>query len=167
MGYAKTVFKQRAKKTKAYFDEISEGIRLSDPKKRFCVTAFLPMMDILSRQLISRFEEMKSVVTSYQVLELSFLSNASHLDLEFEARKFSNKFSDNVSPLPSNQMLSIKTLFREKIAHFIFAKEMASFLIVENASLATTYPDVYTAYMLFMTVPVTVARQRGLFLNSS
>ena len=34
---------------------------------------------------------------------------------------------------------------------------MACFLIVENASLATTYPDVYTAYMISMTVLVTVA----------
>ena len=54
---------KRAKKTKAYFDQISEGITLSDPKKRFCVTAFLPMMDTLSCQLINRFEGMKSVVT--------------------------------------------------------------------------------------------------------
>ena len=29
---------------------------------------------------------------------------------------------------------------------------MASFLIVENASLATTYPDVYTVYMMYVTV---------------
>ena len=34
---------------------------------------------------------------------------------------------------------------------------MASFLIVKNASLATTYPDVCTAYMMYMSVPVTVA----------
>ena len=34
---------------------------------------------------------------------------------------------------------------------------MASFLIVENASFATTYPEVCTAYMMYMTVPVTVA----------
>ena len=48
-------------------------------------------MDIRSCQLINRFEGMKSVVTSYQVLEPSFLSNASHLD-EVKARKFSNNF---------------------------------------------------------------------------
>ena len=40
---------------------------------------------------------------------------------------------------------------------------MASFLIVENASLATTYPDVCTAYMMYMTVPVTVARAERTF----
>ena len=34
---------------------------------------------------------------------------------------------------------------------------MASFLIFKNASLATTYPDVCTAYMMYMTVPIKVA----------
>ena len=34
---------------------------------------------------------------------------------------------------------------------------MAFFLIVKNASLATTYPYIFTAYMMYMTVPVTVA----------
>ena len=99
---------------------------------------------------------MKSVVTSYQVLEPSFLSNASHLNVEIEARKFSNKFSNIVSLLFSSQMFSIKTSFREKIAHLKSAKEMISFLIVENASFATTYPDVCTTYMMYMTVPVTL-----------
>ena len=125
------------------------------------------MMDILFCQLINRFEEIKSVVTSYQVLKPSFLSNAFHLDLEVEARKFSNKFSDNVSPLFPSQTLPIKMSFRVRIAHLKSAKQMASFLIVENVSLATTYPDVCTAYMMHMAVPVTVATAEKFFLNSS
>ena len=64
-------------KTKAYFDGTSKGITLSDPKKRLYVSVFLPMMNMLSCQLIDRFEEMKLVVTSYQILEPCFLSNAS------------------------------------------------------------------------------------------
>ena len=67
-------------------------------------------MNIISCQLINRFKGIKLVVTPYQVLEPSFLSNASHLDLEVEARKFSNKFSDNVSPLFPSEMLSIKNV---------------------------------------------------------
>ena len=84
-------------------------------------------MDILSCQLINRFEGVKSVAMSYQVWEPSFLSNASRLDLEVEAKKFSDKFSDNVSPLFPRQILSIKTLFREQIVHLKSAKKMASF----------------------------------------
>ena len=94
--------------------------------------------------------------TSYQALEPSFLSNASHLDLEVEARKFSNKFSDNVSSLLPSHMLSIKTSFREKIANLKSAQEMSFFLFIENASLATTYSDVCTACMMYITVPVAV-----------
>ena len=156
-GLPRQFLNKRTKKTNGYFDKISKRIMLSNLKKRFCVTVFLPVMDILSCQLINRFEEMKPVVTLYQVLEPSFQSNASHLDLKIEARKFCNKFFDNVSLLFPSQMLSIKTSFRQKIAHLKSAKDMACFLIVENASLATTYPDVYTAYMIYMTVLVTVA----------
>ena len=54
-------------------------------------------------------------------------------------------------------MLSIKTSFREKIAHLICANKMVYFLIVETAPLATTYPDVCMAYMMYMAVFVTVA----------
>ena len=53
-------------------------------------------------------------------------------------------------------MLSIKTSFREKIAYLKSAKKIDYFLIVENASLATTYPDICTVYMMYMTVPVSV-----------
>ena len=162
-GLRKQFLNKRAKKTKAYFDEISEGITLSDSKKRFCVTVFLPMMGILSSQLFNRFEGMKSVVTPYQVFKPSFLSNASHLNLEVEARLFSKKFSDNVSTLFRSQMLSIKTSFRKKITHLKCALKMASFLIVENALLATTYPGVCTAYMVYITATVTVATAECFF----
>ena len=134
---------------------------LSDPKKRFCVIVFLPTMDIFFCQLINCFQGMKSVVMSYQVLEPSFLLNASHLYLEVEARQFSNKFSNNVSPLFPSQMLSIKMSFRKKIGHLKPAENMVSF--AESASLSTTYPEVRIIYMMYMTVPVTVATAKRSF----
>ena len=42
---------------------------------------------------------------------------------------------------------------------------MTSFLIVKNASLATTYPDICTAYMMYMTVSVTVATAERSFFK--
>ena len=66
-GLSRQFLNKRPKKTN--FDEISKGTTLSDPMKQFYVTVFLPMMDILSCQLINRFEGMKSVVMPDQVLE--------------------------------------------------------------------------------------------------
>ena len=48
---------KRAKKTKTYFNEISERMTSSDPKKEIYITVFLLMMDILFCQLINRFEK--------------------------------------------------------------------------------------------------------------
>ena len=67
-------------------------------------------------------------------------------------------------PLGTNGLM---LFIREKIAPLKSPKEMASFLIVENASLAIIYSEVCTAYMMYITIPVTVARQRGLFLHSN
>ena len=60
-------------------------------------------------------------------------------------------------------MLSIKMFFRQKIAQLKFAKEMAFFLIVKNASLAATYPDICTAYMMHMKISVAVAKAERYF----
>ena len=85
-GLPRQFLNKRAKKTKAYFDEISGGVMLSNSKKQFCVAVFLPIMDIPSRQLINCFDRMKSGMTSLQVLEPSFQSNAFHLGLEIRAK---------------------------------------------------------------------------------
>ena len=77
--------------------------------------------------------------------------------LRLKQENFITKFSNEISPLFPGQMLSIRTSFREKIAHLKSAKEMASFLIVENASHAPTCPDVCTTYIMYMIVPVIFA----------
>ena len=53
----------------------------------------------------------------------------------------------------------------KKIAHLKCATEKACFLIVENASLATTYPDVCMTYMMYMKVPVTVVTAERYFFD--
>ena len=68
-----------------------------------------------------------------------------------------------VTPLFPSEMLSIEMSVREKIAHLKSPKEIASFLIVENVSLATTYHDVCAAYMMYMTVPVRDATTKRSF----
>ena len=44
-GLPRQFLKKRTKKTKVYFDQISDGITLSDPKKRFCITTYVSFDD--------------------------------------------------------------------------------------------------------------------------
>jgi len=43
------------------------------------------------------------------------------------------------------------------------AKELANFLIIQNSSLSSSYPDVRTAFLMFLTVPVTTAKAERTF----
>ena len=90
---------RRIRKTKRHFDELSEDERLNDPEKCFRVTVFLPMIDTLSSQLYSRFQGMKSVVEAYQVLQPQFLSNSTETEIKLKAEQFSERFSEDISPL--------------------------------------------------------------------
>ena len=145
MGFAKTVLNKRAKKTKAYFDEIAEGVRLSNPKKQFCVTVCILMMDIFSCQLINRLEGMKSVVTSYQVLELSFYQMLLIWILRLKQENFLINFLITSLRCFLVKCSSSKRRSAKKLPIKICFKKWLLFLIVENASLASTYPDVCTA----------------------
>ena len=110
------------------------------------------MMDILSCQLINRFEAMKSGETSYQVLKPSFQSNACQVDLEVEARKFSNKFSDNVSLLFPSQMLWIKTSFGESIAHLT--------LLLPRSSIDDLVFSVFTSNFVKLSYKISLLKYR-------
>jgi hypothetical protein len=48
-------------------------------------------------------------------------------------------------------------VLKQEIKKINTIKELSHLLIIENSSLATSLPDVCTAYLLFLTLPVTVA----------
>ena len=64
-GFPRQFLNKKAKKTKAYFDEISEGITLSDPKKRFFAIVFLFMMDYFLDWSLWRNEISGDVISSF------------------------------------------------------------------------------------------------------
>ena len=99
---------------------------------------------------------MKSAVTSYQVLEPSFYQMILIWILRSKQENFlTNVLITSLRCFPAKCSRSKRLL--EKDCQFKICSRNGFFLIAKNASLATTYPDVCTAYMMYMTVPVTVA----------
>ena len=76
---------------------------------------------------------------------------------------FANLFSDDVSPSFSSQLLCVKNTFKDEISNMKDVKQLADFLIVENFSLNSSYPDVCTACFMFLTIPVTTAKAERSF----
>lgn len=154
---------KRTRRVKSHFDELSQDERFTDPEQRFRVTTFYPMIDTISSQLENRFAGMKNVLDMYKILQPQYLINSSKSELEREADLFFKTFSNDVSPSFSSQLLSVRSTFSKEISSMKNAKELANFLIIQNSSLSSSYPDVCTAFLLFLTVPVTTAKAERTF----
>lgn len=114
-------------------------------------------------QLENRFAGMKNVLDVYKILQPQYLINSSKSKLEREADLFFKTFSNDVSPSFSSQLLSVKSKFSQEISSMKNAKELAKFLIIQNSSLSSSYPDVCTAFLMFLTVPVTTTKAERTF----
>lgn len=154
---------KRSRKVKSHFDELSQDERLNDPQQRLRVNVFYPMIDTILSQLESRFVGMKNVLKTYKILQPQYLTNSSKSELEQEADLFSKTFSNDVSPSFSSQLLSVRSTFSIEINSMKDVKELARFLMIQNASLSSSYPDVCTALLMFLTVPITTAKAERTF----
>ncbi|KAJ8869807.1 hypothetical protein PR048_028816, partial [Dryococelus australis] len=106
------------------------------------------MVDALCTQLDNRFQGMKYIDT-YQVIQPEILVNASEKDVH-------NKAVDFVF-----WMMCLE--HSRKFEKLISAKELADLLIVDHSTLSLTYPDVFTLCIVYLTVPVTLAKNEWSF----
>ena len=93
---------------------------------------------------------MDIVATTFQCLSPQFLSaESSTNDIIYQSAASLDSFT--------TQLLSFRALFKDDIKHIPTVMELAHFLVVKNYSLLPTFQDLYTAFLLFLTLPVTVA----------
>ncbi|XP_051168609.1 zinc finger MYM-type protein 1-like [Leptopilina boulardi] len=148
---------KRKRRKKKHFEELCEDERLTDPEKLFKVSIFYPMIDSICSQLKHRFEGMHLLLQTYKVVQPQFIVNASEQELTLEAEKFVQTIPEHISRSFPAQLLSIKSAFSSEIKRMKTVKQLADFLIIENSSLMSNFSDVYTACIMYLTIPVTVA----------
>ena len=116
-------------------------------------------IDIMILQLKNRFAGVAMVTNRFQCLSPLYLTldSSTNDDLYEAAAALSNMYSEDLSDQFPNQLLSFRVLFKEEMKKLSSVKDLANMLIIENHPLLSSFSDVYTAFMLFMTLPVTVA----------
>lgn len=78
-------------------------------------------------------------------------------DLYYKAQKLAEQYADDISDKFPEQLITLRSCLKSKIERLTSVKQFAKLLLIENATLSTSFPDVCTALMLFLTIPVTVA----------
>ena len=140
-----------------FFDELCQDERLSCGETRFKVTVYLTTVDRVCSQLQQRFNDLNSVVSLFTLLSPPFLTTASDDALHDACQQLRNKYDCDLSAQFPSQMLLFRTCLRKELLTKSTVYEVAELLMVEHYALASSFGDVCAAYMLFLTIPVTVA----------
>ncbi|XP_064111319.1 zinc finger MYM-type protein 1-like [Macrobrachium nipponense] len=149
--------KKRLRTVKGHFGELCEDQRLEDPESLCRVTVYYRTLDIITTQLNFRFTGLHEVVSSCSVLEPISLQNLTDSELYGKASSFVEKYHNDVSETFTQEILSMRSALKGEISKVSSIKDLGNMLIIENHSISASFPEVCTAMLMFLTIPVTTA----------
>uniref|UniRef100_A0A672HGU4 HAT C-terminal dimerisation domain-containing protein n=1 Tax=Salarias fasciatus TaxID=181472 RepID=A0A672HGU4_SALFA len=147
----------RQRKVKKHFEELSQDERLADPESYYRVQVFTACLDVVISQLAHRFTGLRATVNTFNVIQPDTLCNATDDELVLQANALVEKYKQDISLEFPMQLVSFRGCLRESIAKVKTIRELTHLLIVENRSISSSFSEVCTALLLFLTIPVTVA----------
>lgn len=149
----KFVEKRLSYAKKQFYDNLNGDRMLNTTEENFKVKLFFPVLDTVLSQLISRFQGMHDVLEDFNFLNPTILSTQTDKYIIKSSYDFCVTYKDDVSSDFPRQMLSLKTVIKDEKLKTI--KLLGSFII--NNDLSSSFPDVLSACVIFLTMPITVA----------
>jgi hypothetical protein len=144
----------RNRKTKRFYDELANDERLLNSLDRFRVNVFNVTLDTCINKVLMRFESFHAISTRFGFMIPAQFNQISDVEFCNSASMFAMLYEDDVSQDVVGQFLSLRSCLSQ--AKEITGPRDALQFIVQN-KLQSMMPDVVTSYMLYLTLPVTVA----------
>lgn len=148
---------KRIRKVKKHFDELTQDERLTDPEKQFEVTVFNSTLDIVVNQIKGRFESIKLINSMFTVLTPKFLLTATDEEVTEKSSILVKEYEDDLSDNLTFQINSFRIALKSEIENKSSIRQLAELLFLEHYTLASSLPDLCTAFLSFLTLPVTVS----------
>lgn len=160
-----TMSKKRQKKVKTYFDELSSDCVMYNSLHRFKVRVFYGAIDILIVQLNERFQSMFNISQNFSFLKPNNLVEMSDDDLVQFTSNFYEKYNVDVTSALVTEVKCFTNTMKDEIKcrKINTVMELAKLFLIENKIVASSLPDLCTAFLMFLTLPVTVASNERSF----
>ena len=150
-------FQKRRKIVKRHFDELSTDHRFDSSEEIFRINIFIKILDVVINQLDNRFKGMQEVVQLFSCIHPNKLMVMKEHEIISCAEAIQRKYSEDITTEFPLQMVMVKSMLHDEISKISSIRELADLLIVKLSTIAASVPQVITALLLFLTLPVTVA----------
>ncbi|KAL4090609.1 hypothetical protein QTP88_025408 [Uroleucon formosanum] len=146
-----------SRRVKRFYDEILQDYCFTSAEEYFKINIIYLTLDNAIMQLKERFTSLNNVFKIFEVIQPNSLINLTDEHIYISANKLVEYYDSDLSNALAGQILSFRSCFKEEITKRTSVKAITELLVIENPILATTFSEICTACMLFLTLPVTVA----------
>ncbi len=130
-GVKQTFENERNRRAKRHSDEFSQDEHLADAESLFW--------------------------NLFRVVQPHILATEEKNAINEGAQRLVERYNEDLSPALPQQLIAFRAAFKRQISGMTTVQDLASFLIVENNSITSSFSDMCTVLVLFLTIPVTVA----------
>ncbi len=130
---------------------------MADAESYFKVNVFNACLDIIISQLNLRFSALRSIADLFRVVQPHILATEEKNAIYEGAQMLVERYNEDLSPALPQQLIAFRAAFKRQISGMTTVQYLASFLIAENNSITSSFSDMRTVLVLFLTIPVTVA----------
>lgn len=141
--------------SKRFFDDVDGDRRHDITSENFKVLVFLPIIDTAIVQLRERFNSLYEVTNKFDFLLPQNILMFCEKDIMKAAYDFQLFYKDDISTDIIRQILCLKSMFNDTLKTKCDIKDLLQ-CILDN-DVASTYNDILSACIIFITLPVTVA----------
>lgn len=152
-----TFSNKRARIVKKHYDELSIDYRFNNAEDMYKVNVFFRVVDIVTQQLRTRFEGMFHVSDSFMFLEPQRLSQLNDLEIIENADKLKEKYEKDISAAFALQLVLLKNTFKSELDSISTIRDLLHLILIKHVELSSSFTEVISVLVLFLTLPVTVA----------
>lgn len=148
---------KRQPKIKKHSDELASDFRFENREYFFKVNVFYFVLDQICGQIDKRFASMQTLTKYFDFLEPKTLLKRSEAEVIKNCDNLCKKYPEIISPKFTNQFIQIVNLTKDDIKDTMSIGNFFQLIINKYGVMESDFSEVYSAFLLFLTLPVTVA----------
>jgi hypothetical protein len=130
---------------------------LENNEQQFKVEVFFFVLDKTCAQIIQRFTGFRNVTNFFGVLEPKSIVKLSEADILKLSTKFEKQYPEVISSAFHMQLMHAISIVKNDLKENMSIKTFAELLLAKYSCLESDFSEIVTAFMLFFTLPFSVA----------
>jgi len=148
---------ERISRAKKFHDELSKDCRLESAEQRYKFEVFNRIIDYAIVQITTLFKSLRDSDQVFTCLKPTTITETNDDELLKMSKSLIREYSDDISDELSDQLLLLKMTFSVTLSALKSIKDLAKFILITHSESSSSFPDIITACLLYLTLPVTVA----------